>query len=576
MFSFIPNELFITKTNVVYPPFKNGLYMEEYLLNHVSTKNITIDKNGRRYIPALWTNFQIEPWFPGRREEMQRTLDKWISENPSPKGYFVVVQHDDGPMLRLPSGTLVYGACTGNVKLPLIYQDLENKLENIPKKTFKNKPILCSFVGSITHNVRKTMIDTYQRNPKFKLLTNAGWTNQVSQNNQTVFVDITVNSKFALAPRGYGRSSFRFFEILKLGTIPVYIWDDTEWLPYTDVLDYDKFCISIHISEIDLLEELLLSINQSQYERMLSEYEKIKYIFELDFMCEYICGPPAEPVQESTLGIGKGFIDNVVQDVDADIDTIQITFEPEPKNHKVLLATIAIGDKYVQQYNLLFRSSHENYAKKHGYDFKVVTEYLDKNLCHVDAITFNKILVCSQEWSKQYDYIVLVDADVLININSLPIHKSIDFENCIGIVNEYSQPTSEIRLKIQDVMGWESNAREYYKLAQLNIDTKMVFNTGVMVFQPKIHSEFLDNIYNAYVSKSINHPRKYHYEQSCIGYELQKQRKYKLLDNKWNIIWSLYKMTGAHLEEVFKQNYFIHFAGNTDLNSVSELQKLNK
>ena len=63
MFSFIPNELFITKTNVVYPPFKNGLYMEEYFLNYVSTKNIKVDKQGRRYIPALWTNFQIENGF---------------------------------------------------------------------------------------------------------------------------------------------------------------------------------------------------------------------------------------------------------------------------------------------------------------------------------------------------------------------------------------------------------------------------------------------------------------------------------------------------------------------------------
>jgi Exostosin family/Glycosyl transferase family 8 len=573
MFSFIPNELFITKTDVVYPPFKNGLYMEEYFMNYMTRQNITIDKQGRRYIPALWTNFQISSWFQEHHEEMQRTLDKWISENPSSDGYFIVVQYDDGPLLRVPPGTLIYGGCSGNVVLPLIYQDLKQNLENIPKKTFKNKPILCSFVGSITHNVRNVMIETYQHNPRFKLLVNNGWTNQVSENNQTVFVDITVNSKFALAPRGYGRSSFRFFEIFKLGTIPVYIWDDTEWLPYKNVLDYDKFCISIHISEIDLLEELLLSINEKQYDKMFAEYEKIKHMFELDYMCEYICGPTTEPIQEATLGIGKGFIDNVV-----DTDTIQITFEtePSPKPQKVLLVAIAIGQHYLQQYNSLFKTSHENYAKKCGYDFKVITEYLDKKICHVDAITFNKTLVCSQEWSKQYDFIVLVDADVLININSPPIHTSIDFNHYIGIVNEYSQPTSEIRLKIQQMMGWEPTAKEYYKLAQLNIDTEMVFNTGVMVFQPKIHSDFLDNIYNTYVSKCINHPRRYHYEQSCIGYELQKQQKYKLLQNKWNVLWSLYKLTGAQLEDVFKQNYFIHFAGNTDLNRVMDLQKLNK
>ena len=36
-----------------------------------------------------------------------------------------------------------------------------------------------------------------------------------------------LDSKFALAPRGFGRSSFRFFEIFKLGTIPIYVWNDS-------------------------------------------------------------------------------------------------------------------------------------------------------------------------------------------------------------------------------------------------------------------------------------------------------------------------------------------------------------
>jgi len=572
MFSFIPNELFITKTNIVYPPFKNGLYMEEYFLNCMSKQNITKDKQGRRYIPALWTNFQIEPWFPSRRVEMQRILDKWISENPSPKGYFVVVQHDDGPMLKLPAGTIIYGACFGNIILPLIYEDFKNKLENIPKKTFKTKQFLCSFVGSVTHNVRKIMIAKYQKNSKFKFLINNGWTNNVQLTNQQKFIDHTINSKFVLAPRGYGRSSFRFFEIFKLGSIPIYLWDDSEWLPFKDIIDYDKFCISIHISEIDILEELLLSINEKQYEKMLSEYEKIKHVFELDYLFEYICDP-AIPKNEAILGVGKGIVEKSI-----DADTIEITFERplEEKKQKVLLVSIAIGEKYLQQYNSLFRESHENYAKKHDYDFKVINNYLDKNLPHVDAITFNKLLVCSQEWSNQYDCIILLDADVLININSPPIHKCIDFENYIGIVNEYSQPTNEIRLKIQRMMGWEPNAKEYYKLADLDINTEMVFNTGVMVFQPKKHSELLETIYKKYVKKSINHPRKYHYEQSCIGYELQKEQTYKLLDNKWNAIWSLHKMAGGQLDNFFKQNYFIHFAGNTDIQKALDLQKNNK
>ena len=35
-----------------------------------------------------------------------------------------------------------------------------------------------------------------------------------------------------MAPRGYGRTSYRLAEIIQLGRIPVYIFDDFEWLPY--------------------------------------------------------------------------------------------------------------------------------------------------------------------------------------------------------------------------------------------------------------------------------------------------------------------------------------------------------
>jgi hypothetical protein len=549
MFSHIPNKLFISKTEIQYPPFKNGQYMEEYFLNYVRTKEISQDKQGRKYIPALWTNFQTAKWFPNMREEMQRTLDKWINDNPSKLGYYVVVQHDDGPMLRLPPNTKIYGACTGNIPLPLIYEDVENKLENIERKTFKTKNILCSFVGSITHGVRKNIIDMYENNPKFKFVQRNGWTNNVEHSHQTDFIDYTVNSKFALAPRGYGRSSFRFFEIFKLGTIPIYIWDDKNWLPYSEIIDYDSFCITLHISEIDILEEICLGINEKKYEKMLLKYQEIKHIFEMEYMCEYICGKPKQNVVTAHVIVNKCV------------------------KSKILLVTIAIGDKYLHQYNTIFRKNHEMYAKKHDYDFRVVTDFLDKSLCYVDAITFNKTLVCSQSWSNDYDFIILIDADILINMNSPAIHTSMDFENKIGIVNEYSQPTNEKRVEIQRIMGWEPDAKGYYRLAEFDIDTKMVFNTGVMVFQPKIHKNFLDKIYNKYARNSINHPRRYHYEQSCIGYELQMKQNYKIMDNQWNTIWPLYKITGSQLESIFRQNNFIHFTGLIDIEEGVKIEK---
>jgi len=52
--------------------------------------------------------------------------------------------------------------------------------------------------------------------------------------------------------------------------------------------------------------------------------------------------------------------------------------------------------------------------------------------------------------------------------------------------------------------------------------------------QPKKHVDFLVGIYNKYAKMAINHSRGFGYEQSCIGYELQKQNKFIVLDNKLN------------------------------------------
>jgi len=231
---------------------------------------------------------------------------------------------------------------------------------------------------------------------------------------------------------------------------------------------------------------------------------------------------------------------------------------------RVLLTTIAIGEKYLQEYKTQFQQSQHKYALKNGYEFKVITEFLDRNFQEKCAISFNKILVCSQDWSEKYDFIIFVDADIFININSPPIHTFLNYENSIGIVDEYSQPSKERRINIQKKMGWETSAKDYYKLCGFDIETESVFNSGVLVLQPKQHRYFLENIYNKYVKKSINHPRGFHFEQSCIGYEIQKANMFKILDNKFNAVLALTELDNVEnitMEQYHDQNYFIHFAG---------------
>jgi len=218
-----------------------------------------------------------------------KLINQLIQSNPSER-FITICQNADGPIFPIPNNTIVWGGSVGHIPMPLIYEDKTNYLENLPKKKFIDKSILCSFVGSMTTSttskVRETIHNKLKNNKNFYFSTD-NWQLEVDNKRQQYFVDITLDSKFCLAPRGYGRSSFRFFEAFLLKSIPIYIWDDVNWLPYKERIDYSKFCIVLNITDIDKLESMLINIDEEKYQDMWREYEKIKHYFTLDGLYNY-------------------------------------------------------------------------------------------------------------------------------------------------------------------------------------------------------------------------------------------------------------------------------------------------
>lgn len=273
-------------TSVVYPPFKNGRYMEEYFYDYVMTNKDKIDSD-RVYIPAFWTNIQIHPNFQSMKSNYNTLLKQVYSLMPEDTKYFTVVQGDLGVELNLPKDTLVFGACFGDIPLPLIYEDKSNRLLNTTR-SFHRK-YLASFVGThTTHPLRNNMFQQLGRKPNFMFDSRGEWTNKIPENLANNFINTTLTSKFCLAPRGFGRSSFRFFEAMLLDTIPVYFWDDIEWLPYKDIIDYSKFSVSIHSNDIAKTTEILRSISNEKYLNMVEELKHVRHYFSLEGMSEYI------------------------------------------------------------------------------------------------------------------------------------------------------------------------------------------------------------------------------------------------------------------------------------------------
>ena len=279
---------FRPKTSIIYPPFKNGRYMEEYFYDYsTNPENNNKIESDRIYIPAFWTNIQNHPNFSNMKESLNIILQRTYNLFPESTLYFTIVQADLGVELVLPKNTLVFGACYGDIPIPLIYEDVTNRLLNVTR--LEKRKFRGSFVGTAaTHTLRQSVFNSLGRNPKFKFEVNGVWTNSVSQAKTDIFINTTLNSKYCLAPRGFGRSSFRFFEAMLLDTVPVYFWDDAEWLPYKDILDYSKFSVSIHESEIDKTAQILKSISHERYLSMVEELKRVRPYFTLEGMSEYI------------------------------------------------------------------------------------------------------------------------------------------------------------------------------------------------------------------------------------------------------------------------------------------------
>jgi len=275
-------KMFRPGTSHVYPPFKNGRYMEEYAYETLLAKQNEIQTD-LVYLPIFWTNLQNHPGFAQSRVKYDIVLNQVLQTYPKTTRFFTIVQHDDGPQLQLPKDTVIFGACTGTIPLPLIYEDKTNRLSQLERK---EPDIFASCVGALTHPVRQRMANAVESRPYIVCRMQKGWNVKVPTEQADEFLDLTLRSKFCLAPRGYGRSSFRFFEAILMDTIPVYCWDDVEWLPYKEHLDYKLFSVSI--SDISKTYDILSGISEDRYQEMKLELQKVKHWFTLEGMMDYI------------------------------------------------------------------------------------------------------------------------------------------------------------------------------------------------------------------------------------------------------------------------------------------------
>lgn len=242
----------------LYPPYNTQIF-EEFFMDWWEKNK----EGDREFLSIPWTNLY---WYGKRYQFIQDALNK------VPKGkYFVVCGHDDAPREKLPEDTLVFyagGNAIGDIAIPTISQGICKGFE------YHSKSHLVSFVGADTHPIRGKIKKMFSDTPGYAIHVRDKWTHRITEDEQQLFMEVTKRSNFTLCPRGYGLSSYRLYEAMKLGSIPVYI-SDRFLLPFQDELDWNRLAVIVPECSLCFLKEILSNISYSQVQNMRSYIWKV-------------------------------------------------------------------------------------------------------------------------------------------------------------------------------------------------------------------------------------------------------------------------------------------------------------
>lgn len=91
-----------------------------------------------------------------------------------------------------------------------------------------------------------------------------GYLNQTSAKkrelNKNRFVNNIFNNDYILCARGAGNYSFRFYETLSSGRIPLFVNTDCV-LPFDSIIDWKKYCVWVEESDINKIDQILLDFH---------------------------------------------------------------------------------------------------------------------------------------------------------------------------------------------------------------------------------------------------------------------------------------------------------------------------
>ena len=180
----------------------------------------------------------------------------------------------------------IFGSGDGDIPIPYGLPDNVFMIEDVPKDN------LCSFIGWVAEagpptntKIRFKMKDLFLEEEGFQIM-DLHVTKRLPMHEY--FKEMS-RSIFCLCPRGASYTSFRIYEAIALGVIPIYIWDNIEWLPYKEELNWDEFSISVHEDDMHKIPEIIKNFSDEEIKQMQKRLKEVwRDYFCRDAMCKKI------------------------------------------------------------------------------------------------------------------------------------------------------------------------------------------------------------------------------------------------------------------------------------------------
>ena len=145
--------------------------------------------------------------------------------------------------------------------IPYYKNQWPRRRDELPKDIFCFYPMTGDYQGKVRDQLNKLLTCNEYK----------GFSHQIFSTCRIysfdLYAELLNRSKFVLCPRGTNPGTFRFYEAMECGAIPVYI-SNQFILPYQDEVNWDDCCVRITPDQMKNIPEILSSISDDRQARM--------------------------------------------------------------------------------------------------------------------------------------------------------------------------------------------------------------------------------------------------------------------------------------------------------------------